>query len=221
MKSHLDIIHSINSNKDNLISINTEPQEVIPNHHPLSICLANIQSVKNKQLILHQYLVENNIDLCVLTERWLRDTEVDQVWLQCSLLNNNGFKCFTSNRQHRRGGGIALICRDRYNVVPLASGQLRSFLFAKWRIGLKHTTLTILAIYHPPYSDQSQATNCDFLDEFTDWVAEYIMNDTTVIILGDFNLHVNDFNDDNAMNFIVNSSLSLITTFLHTHLVTH
>ena len=28
------------------------------------------------------------------------------------------------------------------------------------------------------------------------------MNDTNVIILGDFNLHVNDPNDDNAMNFI-------------------
>ena len=41
-----------------------------------------------------------------------------------------------------------------------------------------------------------------FLDELTDWVAEYIMNDTNVIILGDFNLHVNDFNDGNVMNFI-------------------
>ena len=63
-------------------------------------------------------------------------------------------------------------------------------------------TLTVLAIYLPPYSDQSQATNHDFLDEFTDWITEYIMNDTIVFILGDFNLHVNGFNEDNAMNFI-------------------
>ena len=28
------------------------------------------------------------------------------------------------------------------------------------------------------------------------------MNDTNVIILGDFNLHVNSLNGDNAMNFI-------------------
>ena len=55
---------------------------------------------------------------------------------------------------------------------------------------------------NPPYSDQSQAANLDFLDEFTDWIAEYIMNDTNVIILGDFNLHVNDPSDDNGMNFI-------------------
>ena len=63
-------------------------------------------------------------------------------------------------------------------------------------------TLIVLGIYHPPYSDKSQTTNHDFLDEFTDWIAEYIMNDTNVIILGDFNLHVNDPCDDNDMNFI-------------------
>ena len=28
------------------------------------------------------------------------------------------------------------------------------------------------------------------------------MNNINVIILGDFNLHVNDPNDDNAMNFV-------------------
>ena len=63
-------------------------------------------------------------------------------------------------------------------------------------------TLTVLVIYHPPYSDQSQITNHEFLNEFTDWIAEYIMNDTNVIILSDFNLHVNGSNDDDAMNFI-------------------
>ena len=79
MKLHLDIIHPKSSNKDNLICINIEQQEEIPNHHSLCICSANIQSIKNKQLLLHQYLVENYIDLCVLTETWLKDTEADQV----------------------------------------------------------------------------------------------------------------------------------------------
>ena len=150
--------------------------------------------------------MENNIDLYVLTETWLSDTEADQVWLQCSSLNNDGFKCSTSNRQGRRGSGLAPISGDRYKVVSLRTGQLQSFQFTKWRIGLKHMTLTVFGIYHPPYSDQSQ-TNLDSLDEFTDWIAEYIMNDMNVIILGDFNLHVNDSNNDNAMNFIETSQV--------------
>ena len=218
-QSHLDIIHPLGSNKDNLISINIEQKDIIAKHQSLSISLANVQSVKNKQLILHHYMVESSIDLCVLTETWLRDTEADQAWLQCSSLNNNGFKCFTSNRQNRRGGGLALICRDMYKVTSLGSGQLRSFEFAKWRLSLKHTTLTILAIYHPPQSDQSQATNRDFLDEFTNWVAEYIINDLNVIILGDFNLHVNNFNDDTAMNFI--ESTQALALEQHVNFSTH
>ena len=102
-KSHLHTIHQTGSNNNNLIRINTEQQEVISNYHSLCICLANIQSVKNKQLILHQYLVENKIDLCNLTETWLRNTEADQAWLQCSVINNSGFKCFASNRQEVEG----------------------------------------------------------------------------------------------------------------------
>ena len=146
--------------------------------------------------------MENNIDLCVLTETWLSDTEADQLWLQYSALNNDGIKCFTVNRQGKRGGGLVLISKDGYKVVSLGAGQLQPFQFAKGRIGLKHMTLMVLGIYHPPYNSQSQTTNFDFLDEFTDWVAEHTMNDTNVIILGDYNLHVNDPNDDHAMNFI-------------------
>ena len=46
------------------------------------------------------------------------------------------------------------------------------------------------------------------------------MNDTNAIILGDFNLHVNDPNDDNAMNVIETTqalALEKIARF-HTHM---
>ena len=45
------------------------------------------------------------------------------------------------------------------------------------------------------------------------------MNDTNVIILGDFNLHVNDFNDDNAMNFIETTQALALEQHVkfHTH----
>ena len=45
------------------------------------------------------------------------------------------------------------------------------------------------------------------------------MNDTNVIILGDFNLHVNDFNDDNAMYFI--ESTQALALEQHVNFPTH
>ena len=50
-RSHLDIICQTGSNKNNLIRIKTEQHEVRSNYHSMCISLANIQSVKNKQLI--------------------------------------------------------------------------------------------------------------------------------------------------------------------------
>ena len=53
-KTHLDIIHPKGSDNDNLIIINTGQQVITPNHCSLCTCLANIQSIKNKQLKTHQ-----------------------------------------------------------------------------------------------------------------------------------------------------------------------
>ena len=48
MKSHLDMIHPKGSDNDNLIIINLGQQEITPDHCSLCMCLANIQSIKNK-----------------------------------------------------------------------------------------------------------------------------------------------------------------------------
>ena len=47
-----------------------------------------------------------------------------------------------------------------------------------------------------------RVTNGDILDEFTDWAVESVSTCNNVILMGDFNLHINDPNDDDACNFI-------------------
>ena len=84
----------------------------------------------------------------------------------------------------------------------LDEGPLNTFQFAKWQLAVNHTSITVLAIYHQPSSNQMRVTNGDFLDEFTDWAAESVSTCNNVILVGDFNLHFNDPNDDDACNFI-------------------
>ena len=81
---------------------------------------------------------------------------------------------------------------------------MNTFQFAKWQLTLNHTSITIIAIYHPPPpSTQTRVTNGDFLDEFTDCkAAESVSACNNVILVGDFNLHINDPNDDDVCNFI-------------------
>ena len=45
-----------------------------------------------------------------------------------------------------------------------------------------------------------RVTNGEFLDELTDWAAESVSTCNNVILVGDFNLHINSPNDDDACN---------------------
>ena len=102
----------------------------------------------------------------------------------------------TSNRIGRKGGGVALIVKSYLRVKQTGEGQLRSFQFCKWQIQIHHTTITLVSIYHPPYNNKTKVTNAEFMDEYTDWIAETSANDKNLLICGDYNLHVNNPNDE-------------------------
>ena len=51
--------------------------------------------------------MDKQVDLAILTETWL--CEEDEVWVNASECNKNGYKLETVNRKNRRGGGIGLI----------------------------------------------------------------------------------------------------------------
>ena len=47
----------------------------------IKLSTIHVQSVKNKDLILHQYICDNKIDLCILTEIWSTDRDTDKIWI--------------------------------------------------------------------------------------------------------------------------------------------
>ena len=46
-------------------------------------------------------------------------------------------------------------------------------------------------IYHPSYSGCNLTTNNMSIGKFTEWLAESLVNDKSIIIIGDFNIHIN------------------------------
>ena len=77
--------------------------------------MVNARSIKNKDLILHQYLIEKDIDVCIVTETWLGLTDIDEIWYENTVLNKNQSQLFPSNRQGCQGGGIALVTIDKHH----------------------------------------------------------------------------------------------------------
>ena len=47
----------------------------------LNIVLINSQSIKNKDELIAEYLISNNIDACILMETWLTNSDNDKIGL--------------------------------------------------------------------------------------------------------------------------------------------
>ena len=96
--------------------------------------------------ILHEF----DMDVCFLTETWLKDLDEDNIWIECCELNKNGYKLDISNRNDRKGGGTGLVYRDNLKIKTIDKGILRSFEFGN--ASSPSSASTILLILPPPYS---------------------------------------------------------------------
>ena len=97
------------SNHNNLISVNTTKDRHIKNNSQnITIGLVNTRSVKNKDIWLKQELIEEGIDIVVVTETWLNDS--NEQWIECTELNKDGFKMQNSFRKEGRKGEESPSC---------------------------------------------------------------------------------------------------------------
>ena len=119
--------------------------EILPHFLQMAI-------IKNKHTNLLDNLVENKIDICIVTETWLTDD--DKVWLDCSDLSKNGYHIQSANRRNRRGGGLAIIATTNIKTKLLEKGEKVSFEYAVWKVNTNNASMTVLAIYHPPITGQ-------------------------------------------------------------------
>ena len=99
-KADLENLTIFNTSKD-------KSQLQVSSSTNIKVTLANIQSVKNKDLILFNYLKSNDTDVCILTETWLQNCASDELWLDMIDLNKNEYKMGVSNRINQLGGGYS------------------------------------------------------------------------------------------------------------------
>ena len=171
---------------------------------------------------LLEYLLETKTDLCIVTETWPSDEkEEDGVWVRCTHLNKVPFKISISNRKKCRGGGLALIHKASLQSKLLEEGSTRSFQFALWSTKVPGSNVTLVALYHPPYSSKTPITNSMFIDNIPNWLPDRLIKYNNVLLIEDMNIHLNDHTSDDdagifmdmleAMGFTIHMAGPLIT----------
>ena len=96
-----------------LQSVSTVP--VLQQQQGLQFALLYARSVSNKTESIHDFILDNKLDVLAITESWLRDSMLDQV-VEGELLPS-GFKIFNVPRRGRLGGGVAVNIRDSITYV--------------------------------------------------------------------------------------------------------
>ena len=70
-----------------------------------------------------------------------------------------------------------------------------------WGLQHKEIKMTIIAICRPPYSTINQATIQSFFGEFTELMATKFNEYSNIIVLDNFNIHINNDHDVDASRF--------------------
>ena len=186
-------------NRGNLLKIQISKVTIPKPNMQCKIATVNAQSIRNKDILLTQEFATNNIDITLITETWLKDTPQDTAWLHQSDLPQAGYAISTHNRS-TRGGGLALLYKQNMKIKKIEAQHLRTMEYAIWHVSLKNKSLNILGIYHPP--PKQHLTNATFLDKLTKLLTTRLPNLQNPIILGDFNMHIEDTNNYNSKIFV-------------------
>ena len=73
--------------KSNLVYVKITNNQDAQAEKYMRIATLNARSVRNKDLLIVQELHNSNVNMAVITETWLKDTEAGNSWLNKSILN--------------------------------------------------------------------------------------------------------------------------------------
>ncbi|PIK49357.1 hypothetical protein BSL78_13780 [Apostichopus japonicus] len=165
---------------------------------PLKLCLINPCSVCNKATELCDFTMDNALDACVITETWLKGDERDEVIL--AELKPPGYHVKHVPRKGR-GGGIAVMHRDSILSVPNTSNSYQSFECLEC---VMQTTppVRLVTIYRPPPSKTNGNSFRTFMEEITAYFELLVISTGILLVLGDFNLHIDKPADKEGAEFI-------------------
>ena len=152
------------------------------------------------------YIIENKIRACIVTETWLSDG--DDTWISTSDFTKHNCNITVSNRKRRRGGGLALIYKTTHNLHVLKTGMARSFEYVIWKLTTQSTSVTIIPVYHPTYSEKNLITNAMFIDDITKFLVEALSQHQNIIVASDFNMQINN-QDDPEANILMDTMMAL------------
>ena len=155
---------------------------------PLSVILQNMRSVRNKAVAMHEQIVDCNVDIALLTETWLKETDSSVI----NDLTPPGYSYLGMIRVAKAGGGIGILHKDEIIIKVRQSPTMSTFE----HLVLQSKYTCIIILYRLPDTDMKF-----FLQEFGDVLGEISSVPGNLIIAGDFNIYVDNSKREGVTEF--------------------
>jgi hypothetical protein len=163
-------------------------------------------------------LRDNDIDITVLSETWLKNDDKDQLFI--NELQEGGYRLKHVPRiSENRGGGVALLYKSTLDVCMVDTVPTINFEYMEATIRLKSKLLRLLIVYRPPPSAANGLSTSRFQAEFENFLEQYTIASGELLITGDFNLHVDVPTDTDANHF--KEVLDSVNLKQHVNIPTH
>ena len=176
-------------NVNNLICIRPDPlQSKLSTVVPLDFCLLNARSICNKSRLINDFIADHNIDLFALSETWLRGDDSDLYYFRD--ICPDGYVFHHVLRLHTTGGGVGIVLKNNIKAKIQAHESHYSFEHLELELRATKYFVCLIVLYYPPSSDVPL-----FFDEFASYLAHIVTASGYLLIVGDFNLHVDSQNN--------------------------
>lgn len=130
---------------ENLVKVQMGQHRSKQDTSQLNVITVNCRSVKFKSELIHSLMLEQRIDVAILTETWLQDS--DDLWIKTCDLNTSGLTMMAHNRATGRGGGLAIVTTSRISSLKWIQRETtKTFEMAHWELMVNDTTYNILAV---------------------------------------------------------------------------
>ena len=188
-------------------NIDTQTSPSPSNGAHIKLCLWNARSLRNKTTMFSDYVLEQDIDCAFITESWLKEN--DPVVMR--EVTPPGY-CFINipRASVTYGGGIGVLFKNGLKIqLYNIDKPFRTFEYTC--VTTNRKDVFYFVIYRPPPSTENGLKTNDFLEEFYHLIELINSMNSNIIIVGDFNLHVDTPDKTDVFAFSYNMYRGLHT----------
>ena len=158
----------------------------------LKSALVNVHSICNKILTFHHFVSDNKLDICSVTETWIKPNDNSTP----SCLPPINFSSHNTIRNGKTGGGLAFVLHNNIQYNYERDHNFTSFECASLKLRTIGKSIRPLLVYR-----KQEVAFLTFVDEVVSLTERCIMDTAKLVLLGYFNLHINELADPNADTF--------------------